>query len=75
MQVGVNTDGQIQYLKYYYYQDNGCSKNETITGMTLNHFPNCYDSKRWRIEAYNVLTDLPSTTWCRAPGKNNKLGY
>ncbi|XP_072940393.1 xanthine dehydrogenase-like [Epargyreus clarus] len=66
-EVGVNADGKIQYLKNKYYQDNGCSKNETITGMTLSHFPNCYDTKRWRIEAYNVLTDLPSTTWCRAP--------
>ncbi|XP_047998050.1 indole-3-acetaldehyde oxidase-like [Leguminivora glycinivorella] len=65
--VGVNKDGVIQYLKNIFYQDNGCSENETISPVTVNHFINCYDSKRWYIEANSVATDTPSNTWCRAP--------
>ncbi|XP_045774231.1 indole-3-acetaldehyde oxidase-like [Maniola jurtina] len=72
-EAGVNENGEIQYLNIMYYQDNGCSKNETITQMTIRHFPNCYDSKRWRIEAFSAVTDTPSTTWCRAPASTEGL--
>ncbi|XP_061376829.1 uncharacterized protein LOC116770815 [Danaus plexippus] len=72
-EVGVNENGEIQYLKIKYYQDNGCSINETIALMTLNHLPNCYDPKRWSIEAYTVITDTPSTTWCRAPASTEGI--
>ncbi|CAH2090182.1 unnamed protein product [Euphydryas editha] len=66
-EAGVNGSGEIQYLKVMYYQDNGCSKNETLSLITIQHLINCYDSRRWHIEACNVITDTPSTTWCRAP--------
>ncbi|CAH2982873.1 unnamed protein product [Chilo suppressalis] len=66
-EVGVNQYGAIQYLKNKFYQDNGCTPNETISPVTVNHFRNCYDTKRWYIEANSVHTDTPSNTWCRAP--------
>ncbi|XP_073945778.1 xanthine dehydrogenase-like isoform X3 [Choristoneura fumiferana] len=66
-EVGVNNEGEIQYLRNIFYQDNGCAPNETIGHLTLNHFLNCYDTKRWYIEANSVETDTPSNTWCRAP--------
>nr|QIJ45704.1 aldehyde oxidase [Glyphodes pyloalis] len=66
-EVAVNKEGEIQYLKQKFYQDNGCSSNETISPLTAAHFLNCYNSKRWHIEANSVLTDTPSNTWCRAP--------
>ncbi|XP_045452018.1 indole-3-acetaldehyde oxidase-like [Melitaea cinxia] len=66
-EAGVNETGEIQYLKVMYYQDSGCSKNETMSTTTILHLINCYDSKRWHIEANSVITDTPSTTWCRAP--------
>lgn len=72
-QAGVDENGEIQYLNIVYYQDNGCSKNETISPITAHHFPNCYESKRWHIEASSVITDVPSTTWCRAPGLYNYI--
>ncbi|XP_060804308.1 xanthine dehydrogenase [Amyelois transitella] len=72
-EVGVNKEGEIQYLKNKYYQDNGCAKNEVITGITLHHFLNCYDSSRWYIEANSVYTDTPSNTWCRAPSSTEGL--
>nr|QLI62141.1 aldehyde oxidase 10 [Streltzoviella insularis] len=66
-EIGVNQEGEIQYLKNKFYQDCGCSFNETMSPITLGHFRNCYDSKRWYIQANSVATDLPSNTWCRAP--------
>ncbi|XP_049874983.1 uncharacterized protein LOC126373064 [Pectinophora gossypiella] len=66
-EIGVNTAGEIQYLKNSYYQDVGCSLNERVAPVTVNHFKNCYDSKRWYIEANSVITDNASNTWCRAP--------
>ncbi|XP_072939910.1 xanthine dehydrogenase-like [Epargyreus clarus] len=66
-EVGVNNDGEIQYLKNSFYQDNGNSSNETVSPMTVEHFKNCYDSRRWKVEANSVITDTPSNTWCRAP--------
>ncbi|VVC94633.1 unnamed protein product [Leptidea sinapis] len=67
-EVGVDNKGVIQYLKNEYYQDNGHSTNEAIAPLTVDHFFNCYDTTRWKIKAYTVLTDKPSNTWCRSPG-------
>ncbi|XP_052742295.1 uncharacterized protein LOC112057810 [Bicyclus anynana] len=72
-EAGVNDNGEIQYLNITYYQDNGCSNNETISPMTVLHFPNCYNSKRWRIEASSAITDTPSATWCRAPASTEGI--
>ncbi|XP_064073184.1 uncharacterized protein LOC113399628 [Vanessa tameamea] len=72
-EAGVNGTGEIQYLKINYYQDNGCSKNENTSVITVTHLPNCYESKRWHIEAYGALTDTPSSTWCRAPASTEGI--
>ncbi|KAJ0176238.1 hypothetical protein K1T71_008412 [Dendrolimus kikuchii] len=72
-EVGVNKEGEIQYLKNTFFQDNGCSPNETISPLTVNHFQNCYDSRRWYIEANSVATDTPSNTWCRAPSSTEGI--
>ncbi|CAG9788136.1 unnamed protein product [Diatraea saccharalis] len=72
-EVGVNKEGEIQYLKNKFYQDNGCAPNETISPITVNHFRNCYDTRRWYIEANSVHTDTPSNTWCRAPSSTEGL--
>ncbi|KAI5646251.1 molybdopterin-binding domain of aldehyde dehydrogenase domain-containing protein [Phthorimaea operculella] len=66
-EIGVDDKGVIQYLKNHFYQDVGCSFNESLAAFTAEHFSNGYDSKRWFLEANSVLTDTPSNTWCRAP--------
>ncbi|PZC82143.1 hypothetical protein B5X24_HaOG210951 [Helicoverpa armigera] len=66
-EIGVNAQGEIQYLKNTVYQDGGCSYNETLTMITIQHFYNCYNHKRWYVSTNSVLTDKPSNTWCRAP--------
>lgn len=67
-QVGVNKQGNIQYLTASVYTDLGCSKNENVNIFVAEMFPNCYDNTRFALKAYSVLTEKPSTTWMRAPG-------
>ncbi|XP_075976918.1 xanthine dehydrogenase-like [Anticarsia gemmatalis] len=66
-EVASDAQGEIQYLKNTFYQDAGCSYNECLTPLSVMHSHNCYDSKRWYIQANSVLTDKYSNTWCRAP--------
>ncbi|XP_028031935.1 indole-3-acetaldehyde oxidase-like isoform X1 [Bombyx mandarina] len=66
-EIGVNKAGRIQNLKNTFYQDGGCSFNEVLTPLTVKHFQNCYDSKRWFIQSNSVKTDNASNTWCRSP--------
>nr|QLI62137.1 aldehyde oxidase 6 [Streltzoviella insularis] len=66
-EIGVNHEGEIQYLKNIIYQNGGFTPNETNTVLTVEHFPSCYDSRRWYIQVNTVLTDIHSNTWCRAP--------
>ncbi|KAJ2951445.1 hypothetical protein O0L34_g13598 [Tuta absoluta] len=72
-EIGTNSDGLIQYLKTKFYQNNGCSSNETISPLTLKHVFNCYETKRWHLEANSVLTDMPSNTWCRSPASTEGI--
>ncbi|KAJ0176240.1 hypothetical protein K1T71_008414 [Dendrolimus kikuchii] len=66
-EIAVNSEGEIQYLKNVFYQNAGISYNEVLTPLTLMHFHNCYETKRWYIQANSVNTDCASNTWCRAP--------
>lgn len=66
--VAFNKRGKIQYLKNNFYQDHGCSENESVLAFTMGVISNCYDMSSWDIKAYSVVTDTPSNTFCRAPG-------
>ncbi|XP_026467613.1 indole-3-acetaldehyde oxidase-like [Ctenocephalides felis] len=67
-EVAFNKRGKIQYLKNSFYQDHGCSENESVLAFTMGVISNCYDMSSWDIKAYSVVTDTPSNTFCRAPG-------
>ncbi|KPI90909.1 Sensory neuron membrane protein 1 [Papilio xuthus] len=72
-EVGINDEGEIQYLRNVFYQNNGASWNEKMTYIVFKHFYNCYDYKRWYVEANGFISDLPSNTWCRAPGSTEGI--
>lgn len=67
--MGVDDDGKIQYLNATVIEDDGCSHNENVLAFTINGFPNCYDKDSYSLKTAAVLTDLPSNTFARAPGK------
>ncbi|XP_037970324.2 xanthine dehydrogenase 1 [Plutella xylostella] len=67
-EVGVNSKGEIQYLQYNFYEDNGYVFSEAIIYLAINSVRNAYESRRWQYQMFNVLTDNASNSWCRAPG-------
>lgn len=46
--------------------------NELLLTLGNDVFNNCYNKDTWTYKSYNGLTDTPSNTWCRSPGKNIK---
>ncbi|XP_075976671.1 uncharacterized protein LOC142976939 isoform X2 [Anticarsia gemmatalis] len=67
-EVGVDDNGKIQYLDAMMVEDSGCTSNESILDFTAGGFANCYNTETWSLKTANVITDLPSNTFARAPG-------
>ncbi|OWR49607.1 aldehyde oxidase 2 [Danaus plexippus plexippus] len=67
-EIGVNDNGLIQYANLNYYSDTGYLYNEAQAQAISGPLTNLYDTSRWNISGYSVLTDKASNTWCRAPG-------
>lgn len=73
--VGVDEKGEIQYMDAVFYVNDGHSGNENENPYVTSSMPNCYDSRRWKVASFGVITDAPSNTFMRAPGKQfmNKI--
>ncbi|XP_069694441.1 xanthine dehydrogenase-like isoform X2 [Periplaneta americana] len=72
--VGVDDDGKIQYMKTNLYENAGCSWNEPVTWLTLQHMKSCYDTGTWAVKGFGVRTDIPGNTYCRAPSSTEGIG-
>ncbi|CAG9788277.1 unnamed protein product [Diatraea saccharalis] len=68
-EVGVSSNGEIQYLEYHFFQNYGYLAAEAIYTLTIPSLKNCYDNRRWQYKLFSVTTDLPSNTFARAPGE------
>lgn len=69
LQAGVNNSGELQYANINLYEDNGYMVNENIYGVGYDSINNCCPSTKISYKCYNVITDTPKNTFCRAPGK------
>ncbi|XP_076758274.1 uncharacterized protein LOC143427746 [Xylocopa sonorina] len=67
-EIGVDDDGCIQYLNSTHWGNSGCNFNEAHAPETIEHLKSCYDFSTWSCQGYETKTDLPSNTFCRAPG-------
>ncbi|VVC98271.1 unnamed protein product, partial [Leptidea sinapis] len=67
VELGVNQRGEIQFLKYELYSDNGYIIDEPLTALGLDSYYNCYDKSTWDYTVLNSITDTASNTWCRSP--------
>lgn len=67
LQLGVNDNGVIQYINHTFYTDNGYIINKLLIVVRLDAYYNCYDRKPWTYTVFEVVTDTPSNSWCRAP--------
>ncbi|XP_034664118.1 abscisic-aldehyde oxidase [Drosophila subobscura] len=70
-QCHVKANGKIVGLSNDFYEDAGWVNNESpIEGHSTLTATNCYDftGVNFKNNGNAVITDAPSSTWCRAPG-------
>ncbi|XP_018404573.1 PREDICTED: xanthine dehydrogenase/oxidase-like [Cyphomyrmex costatus] len=67
-EIGVNNNGVIQYLDSRHWSNCGSSFNESQAAMVASYMQSCYLTDTWRFTGFDVRTDLPSNTFCRASG-------
>ncbi|KAG6453184.1 hypothetical protein O3G_MSEX007992 [Manduca sexta] len=66
--VEVDERGEIQYMDAVFYVNDGFSSNENENLYATSSLKNCYDSSRWKVDSFGVITDAPSNCFMRAPG-------
>jgi len=69
LQVGTDDNGKVQYLKADFYENAGSSWNEKIVPDSVSYMTSCYDNRSWKVKGLSVRSDIPSTTFCRGPGR------
>ncbi|XP_011061244.1 PREDICTED: xanthine dehydrogenase/oxidase-like isoform X2 [Acromyrmex echinatior] len=67
-EIGVDNEGVIQYNDSKYWANAGCNFNDPHAWVLWHHFGSCYTVDSWMFNGFEVRTDLPSNTYCRAPG-------
>lgn len=71
-EVGINSDGKVQYLNSTIYSDYGKGGNEFVVGELLELYRKKYVTDGWHIVVNTTKTDTHAGTWCRAPGKKRR---
>ncbi|XP_034131067.1 xanthine dehydrogenase [Drosophila guanche] len=67
----VKASGKMVGLSNDFYEDAGWNTNESpVEGHSTYTAGNCYEftDRNFKLSGHEVLTDAPSSTWCRAPG-------
>ncbi|XP_039304251.1 xanthine dehydrogenase isoform X1 [Solenopsis invicta] len=68
-EIGIDDGGVIQYLDSRQWSNKGCDFNTVLGATIVNAMKNgCYATDSWMFNGFDVRTDLPSNTFCRAPG-------
>ncbi|KAF5294779.1 hypothetical protein FQA39_LY00263 [Lamprigera yunnana] len=66
--VEVDEKGSIQSLDASLYTDMGSfGGNENLTIEVMKFFLNNYENDTWNVKSYTGKSNIPTTTWCRAP--------
>ncbi|XP_076639451.1 xanthine dehydrogenase/oxidase isoform X2 [Colletes latitarsis] len=73
-EIGVDDNGFIQYLNSKQWTNSGCNFNEFHSPVATDHFKSCYIFDTWTMQGIETKTDLPSNTYCRAPGSTEAIG-
>ncbi|XP_018394514.1 PREDICTED: xanthine dehydrogenase/oxidase-like [Cyphomyrmex costatus] len=68
-EIGVDNNGVIQYLNSKHWSNCGFSFNESQAFNVVRSMrSSCYATDTWTFNGFDVRTDIPSNTHCRAPG-------
>ncbi|BET01357.1 Xanthine dehydrogenase [Nesidiocoris tenuis] len=60
--------GKIQSMLVDFYLDCGSYPNDPSNMLVVPGLRNHYDSSRWTVNVYDVISDIPGTAWMRGPG-------
>lgn len=75
-EVGVNSEGVIQYLMITMYSDYGSmGGNEDMLAGITDLVLSGYLSDTFKVTPFSVRTDMHTNTWCRAPGRSNQVQF
>ncbi|XP_018363392.1 PREDICTED: xanthine dehydrogenase/oxidase-like [Trachymyrmex cornetzi] len=67
-EIGVDNDGVIQYLNSKHWSNCGSSFNESQSADVADSMQSgWYATDTWTFNGFDVRTDIPSNTYCRAP--------
>ncbi|XP_012058303.1 PREDICTED: xanthine dehydrogenase-like [Atta cephalotes] len=70
----VNNEGVIQYLISNQWSNCGSSFNEPQAELVTFYMQrSCYLTDTWKFNGFDVRTDLPSNTFCRASGSTEAV--
>lgn len=68
-----STTGRIRSLNNFFVQDSGCSMNEETASLVENAFLLSYVTTKWTNSGKPLLTNTPSSGFCRAPGTTEAI--
>lgn len=63
-----SASGKILNFENEVTVDNGCTNNDNTLQLFEAAIGSCYNSAVWSFHVKTVLTDVPTQTFCRAPG-------
>ncbi|XP_013192263.2 uncharacterized protein LOC106136308 [Amyelois transitella] len=67
--MGVSDSGEIQYLEFHVYEDNGYTLGSDLAiTFVATSLKSCYNNLRWQSKIFNAYTDTASNAYARAPG-------
>ncbi|XP_018402593.1 PREDICTED: xanthine dehydrogenase-like [Cyphomyrmex costatus] len=72
-EIEINNDGVIQYFKSKHWSNCGSNLNEPQAAVVFHCYSSCYLTDTWTFDGFDVRTDLPSNTFCRASGSTEGL--
>lgn len=70
-----SSTGRLFEFKPEITDDFGCSINDDISGFMIHCMgETCYArTSEWKVKVNRLITDAPSSTWCRAPGTTESM--
>ncbi|TRY76734.1 hypothetical protein TCAL_11871 [Tigriopus californicus] len=65
--VSVDSENKLQDVTVDVFADVGYNDADEDTDMAKYWLQNCYNSPSWKVNCFDVLTNTPINTYCRAP--------
>ncbi|XP_055334051.1 uncharacterized protein LOC129585412 [Paramacrobiotus metropolitanus] len=74
-QAGFDNNGKLMGVILDVYGNIGAQANDSAVNGELTWGDNTYNCANWKISMQNCKTNLPPSTWCRAPGSTEAIYF